>query len=218
MKDHAGVQKLNQIWCRFRRVFNCLPAAAHASLQPVDVAALRQEMQVCLKEFCFAALPPLANTARWLKRGPAIDWFMRCMVAYALLGRIWGLALKKKTLPQKPADQKEDKDAEQSWLKSVAWHAVYNRRVGRGRTFVVLREIPNGDRCVCFRSVGRYPLYTRCRDAARARLHLVGGLWLLLICLGARPMARRTFRGNLELNESAEQHAQRQVCPTAKTT
>ena len=147
VENNKGIKKFRELWQKFTSIFNCLPNIWHASKTPVETSGLRSSMiEVCI-EFCFSCLPFLPSEARWTKRGPSIDWFLKTIATIPVLALIWDFAFKKSPeVPKRPNNVDEE---EQSWLETVAWHVVANKRVTRGGIYLRKKDISESEDRMC---------------------------------------------------------------------
>ena len=136
--DKPGAQKRKLAWAYFTAVFNCLPDIAHVHVDDAccdhhsdDV--MRRRMRDACQQLCFSALPDLPSSHRWEKSGPALDYYIRSLVAIPLLGNIWDLAFDAiKTKPVIAGAPEE----EQAWLEATEFHVVGSKRIKRGGKMV----------------------------------------------------------------------------------
>ena len=131
-----NVQELRRAWSEFRKVFNCMPLIAHAHEDAAccgyhSDATMRARMTAATVDFCWSALPWVPQSGKWTKSGPAVDYFVRVLVALPLLSAIWTLAFGKTTQKEMPQDANLGEE-DQAWLEMTSFHKVGSKRINRG--------------------------------------------------------------------------------------
>lgn len=125
-----GAVEMKRAWGQFREVFNCMPDLAHASVHPVPIEKLREQMRDATISLCFSVLPTVPEAGKWTKTNPCIDYFLPSLCAVPIFQAVWDSAFGKGEIVS------ETPETEQSWLEKVAWREVASKRVKRCVGFV----------------------------------------------------------------------------------